>query len=55
MTFLDAIMTVNAYREELLRLAAVEGQALADLEMLIGRPLVAGIPVAPDTPSGGTP
>lgn len=55
MTLLDAIMTVNAYREEVLRLAALEGQALADLEMLIGQPLVAGIPVAPDTPSGGTP
>lgn len=54
MTLLDAIMTVNTYREEVLRLAAAEGQALADLEMLIGRPLVAGIPVAPDTPSGGT-
>jgi outer membrane protein TolC len=39
MTLLDDQMTVNQYRQELFALEAQRGQALADLEMLLGRPL----------------
>jgi outer membrane protein TolC len=40
MTLLDDRMTVNRYRQELYRLDAEQGQALAELEMLIGRELL---------------
>ncbi len=40
MTYLDAIMTVYAYRATLYRLEAEEGRALAELEMVIGQPLL---------------
>lgn len=40
MTLLDAQMTVNRYRQELLRLEAAEGQAWADLEMLTATALL---------------
>jgi outer membrane protein TolC len=39
MTLLDNQMTVNAYRQDLYSLEAQRGQALAELEMLLGRPL----------------
>jgi outer membrane protein, heavy metal efflux system len=48
MTVLDNRMTANRYREELVALAAAEGRAWADLEMLVGRPLVG------QAPAGGT-
>lgn len=41
MTVLENRMTVNRYREELVTLTAAEGQAWADLEMLLTRPLLA--------------
>lgn len=40
MTLLDARMTVNDFRQELLALEAEEGQGWAELEMLIGRQLL---------------
>jgi outer membrane protein, heavy metal efflux system len=39
MTLLDTRMTVNTYRQELFALAAEQGKAWADLEMLTGREL----------------
>jgi outer membrane protein TolC len=39
MTLLDDRMTVNRYRQDLFALEAEQGQALAELEMLLGRPL----------------
>ncbi len=36
---LDARMTVNRYRQQLIQLDAEEGAALAELEMLLGQPL----------------
>lgn len=39
MTLLDDQMTVNEYRQDLFSLEAQRGQALAELEMLLGRPL----------------
>jgi outer membrane protein TolC len=39
MTLLDDQMTVNEYRQDLYALEAQRGQALAELEMLLGRPL----------------
>ena len=39
MTLLDDRMTVNRYRQELYTLAADEGKAWAELEMLVGRTL----------------
>lgn len=36
---LDARMTVNRYRQQVFQLDAEEGAALAELEMLLGRPL----------------
>ena len=39
MTLLDDRMTVNRYRQELCTLAADEGKAWAELEMLVGRTL----------------
>lgn len=40
MTLLDDRMTVNGYRQELATLAADEGKAWAELEMLTGRELI---------------
>jgi outer membrane protein TolC len=46
-TLLDNQMTVNRYRQELYQLNAEQGQALAELEMLLGRELFdAGRPAA---------
>jgi outer membrane protein, heavy metal efflux system len=42
MTVIDNRMSVNRYRQELLALEAAEGRAWAELEMLVGRPLLAG-------------
>ena len=39
MTLLDDQMTVNEYRQDLYSIEAERGQALAELEMLLGRPL----------------
>ncbi len=39
MTLLDDQATVNRYEQELAALESAEGMALADLEMLLGRPL----------------
>jgi outer membrane protein TolC len=39
MTLLDDQMTVNRYRQDLFALEAERGQALAELEMLLSRPL----------------
>jgi outer membrane protein TolC len=39
MTLLDDQMTVNRYRQDLYALEAQRGQSLAELEMLLGRPL----------------
>lgn len=39
MALLDAQATVNRYRQELIALEGMEGMALADLEMLLGRAL----------------
>ncbi|HEX6643277.1 MAG TPA: TolC family protein [Gemmatimonadales bacterium] len=49
MTLLDGRMTVNRYRQELYRLDAEQGQALAELEMLVGRELLDPGSVAADT------
>jgi cobalt-zinc-cadmium efflux system outer membrane protein len=46
MTLLDDQMTVNRYRQDLYTLDAQRGQALAELEMLLSRPLF-----DPDKPS----
>ncbi len=43
MTVLENRMTVNRYREELITLAADEGRAWADLEMLLGRALLSPV------------
>ena len=40
MAVLDSRMTVNRYREALVSLVAAEGRAWAELEMLVGRPLM---------------
>lgn len=40
MTVIDNRMGVNRYRQELLTLDAAEGRAWAELEMLVGRPLL---------------
>lgn len=40
MTVVDNRMSVNRYRQELLALEAAEGRAWAELEMLVGRPLL---------------
>lgn len=52
MTLLDALMAVNTYRELVPQLEAQEGQALAELEMLTGLPLVPGVPTVEDTIPG---
>jgi cobalt-zinc-cadmium efflux system outer membrane protein len=50
---LDARMTINRYRQQVIQLDAEEGTTLAELEMLLGRPLFdAGI-TEPRLPPGG--
>ena len=39
MTLLDNQMAVNRYRQELISLNAEQGKAIAEMEMLLGRPL----------------
>lgn len=39
MTLLDNQMTVNRYRQELIALDSEQGKAIAEIEMLLGRPL----------------
>ncbi len=53
MTLLDDQMTVNRYRQDLFALEAQRGQALAELEMLLGRPLFD--PDEARLAAGGTP
>lgn len=53
MTLLDNQMTVNRYRQELFTLEAEQGKALAELEMLIGRPLFDANAVAPGAAGEG--
>ena len=55
MTFLDALMTAYEYRTEIHQLDAREGQALAELEMVTGRPLVVTTVDAGVTAPGGAP
>jgi hypothetical protein len=52
MTLLDDQMTVNRYRQDLYTLDAQRGQALAELEMLLSRPLFD--PDKPSLAAGGT-
>jgi outer membrane protein TolC len=40
MTLLDSEMTLNRYEQELFQLQASEGKSWAELEMLVGRPLL---------------
>ena len=54
MTVLDNRMDVNRYRQELLALDAAEGRAWAELEMLVGRPLVPASAHAPARVAGGS-
>lgn len=53
MTVIDNRMGVNRYRQELLALDAAEGRAWAELEMLVGRPLVPITVPAPARVAGG--
>jgi len=55
MTYLDAIMTVYGYRSQVIRLDAEQGQALAELEMVTAKPLVASTPEPGHTTPGGAP
>ncbi|MEO8200152.1 MAG: TolC family protein [Gemmatimonadota bacterium] len=55
MTLLDAAMSVNRYRQELFRMEAERGQALADLEMMTGRGLMNPDPVSSIGNPGGRP
>ena len=53
-TLLDAQMTLNQYRQQLITLEAEEGKAWAELEMLTGRVLVDANTAQPARPAGGT-
>ncbi len=55
MTLLDAQMTLNRYRQELFTLEAEEGKAWAELEMLVGRPLVDARSAQPSRSAGEPP
>jgi outer membrane protein TolC len=55
MTLLDAQMTLNRFRQDLLTLEAEEGKAWADLEMLTGRVLVDAQSAQPRRSGGGSP
>jgi outer membrane protein TolC len=50
---LDAQMTVNRYRQQIFLLEAEEGTALAELEMLLGRPLFDPAQTENAPPPGG--
>lgn len=52
---LDARMTVNRYRQQLIQLDAEEGTALAELEMLLGQPLFDPEISEPRLPPGDAP
>jgi outer membrane protein TolC len=51
MTVIDNRMSVNRYRRELLALEAAEGRAWAELEMLVGRPLLPATPAPARAPA----
>ncbi|MEP7325093.1 MAG: TolC family protein, partial [Gemmatimonadota bacterium] len=53
MTLLDAAMNVNRYRQELFRMEAELGQAIAELEMVTGTQLMNPDAVAPGSLPGG--
>ena len=53
MTFLDAFTTVYGYRIQVIRLDAAQGQALAELEMVTGRPIVASLEMPDHAAPGG--
>jgi hypothetical protein len=44
---LDARMTVNRYRQQVFQLEAEEGATLAEIEMLLGQPLIDPAPATP--------
>lgn len=50
MTVVDNRISVNRYRQELLALEAAEGRAWAELEMLVGRPLLTDTTTAAAAP-----
>jgi cobalt-zinc-cadmium efflux system outer membrane protein len=52
MTLLDAQMTLNQYRQDVITLEAEEGKAWAQLEMLTGRVLVDANTAQPARPAG---
>lgn len=54
MALLDSRMTVNQYRQDLNRLDAEEGRALAELEMMVGRELLNPDSTVPPTNGGGS-
>ena len=47
MTVLESRMMVNRYRQEVLALEAAEGRAWAELEMLLGQPLLPSLALPP--------
>ena len=53
MTYLDAFMTVYGYRTQVIRLAAEQGQALAELEMATAQRLVVSVADPDITAPGG--
>lgn len=53
MTLLDDQMSVNTYRQALIQLEAEQGQALAEIEMLVGQELLDADRVADVAPPGG--
>lgn len=55
MTLLDALMAVNGYREKLHALDAEAGEAMAELELLLGVPVIPGNPPVESITGGHTP
>ena len=55
MTLLDNRMSVNEYSQELIALEAEEGEAWAELEMLLGRELMDANSIAADRAAAGGP
>lgn len=53
MTLLDDQMNVNAFRQALIQLEAEQGQALAEIEMLVGQELLDADRAAEVAPPGG--
>lgn len=53
MTLLDNRMSVNEYRQELIALEAEEGEAWAELEMLLGRELMDANSIAANRATAG--